>query len=485
MGNLTHSLLLSILKENNSVRSRTMYNRKLHFHFTGIGGSGMSGIAEILLNNGYAVSGSDISIGASCTRLQGLGIEIVRGHAASHVPESASLVVYSSAVSLDNPELEEARRRKIPVVKRAEVLAELMRLKFGVAVAGAHGKTSTTSLIGWIFEHAGLDPTVVIGGQVKQRHSGGRKGDGDFLIAEADESDRSFLLLKPAVALVTNIDREHMDAYESEEDLQQAFEQFIGSVPFYGLAVLCIDDPYLETLSKSFPRRIVTYGFSNDAEIRGEVQSVGVEGTRLKVFVGGESWLSVKLPMIGRHFAQNALGAIAVALEFGLSAEQVQGGLETFPGVERRLEPLGSVQGALCFSDYGHHPVEIQETLRALREGFHETGRKIRVIFQPHRYSRTEQSYSEFCECFTDCDELWVTEIYAAGEAPRAGLCGEKFAGDIQHVNVNFLENLNEALEALFETFSSKDLVLFLGAGSIGIRGAHLVTEKGVERDAA
>lgn len=462
-----------------------MYNRKLHFHFTGIGGSGMSGIAEILLNNGYAVSGSDISIGASCARLQGLGVEVFQGHAAAHVPMGASLVVYSSAVSLDNPELEEARRRRIPVVKRAEVLAELMRLKFGIAVAGAHGKTSTTSLIGWIFEHAGLDPTVVIGGQVKQRNSGGRKGDGDVLIAEADESDRSFLLLKPAVALVTNIDREHMDAYESEKDLQAAFEQFISSVPFYGLAVICIDDPYLQSLSVDFPRRLVTYGFSEAAHVRGVVQSVSTDGTILDIFVDGNCYSSVRLPMMGRHFAQNALGAVAVALEFGLQEEQIRGGLESFPGVERRLEHLGVVNGALCFSDYGHHPVEIQETLRALREGFCDSGRSIRVIFQPHRYSRTEQSYAEFCECFVDCDELWVTDIYAAGEAPRPAITGHQLASDVKHGNVHFVCDLNEGLEGLFNTFSDKDVVLFLGAGSIGIRGAHLVSEKSAERNAA
>ncbi|MGA1191699.1 MAG: UDP-N-acetylmuramate--L-alanine ligase, partial [Bdellovibrionota bacterium] len=397
----------------------------------------------------------------------------------------ASLVVYSSAVSLDNPELEEARRRRIPVVKRAEVLAELMRLKFGIAVAGAHGKTSTTSLIGWIFEHAGLDPTVVIGGQVKQRNSGGRKGDGDVLIAEADESDRSFLLLKPAVALVTNIDREHMDAYESEKDLQAAFEQFISSVPFYGLAVLCIDDPYLQSLSVDFPRRLVTYGFSEAAYVRGVVQSVSTDGTILDISVDGNCYSSVRLPMMGRHFAQNALGAVAVALEFGLQEEQIRGGLESFPGVERRLEHLGVVNGALCFSDYGHHPVEIQETLRALREGFCDSGRSIRVIFQPHRYSRTEQSYAEFCECFVDCDELWVTDIYAAGEAPRSAITGHQLASDVKHGNVHFLCDLNEGLEGLFNTFSDKDVVLFLGAGSIGIRGAHLVSEKSAERNAA
>ncbi|MCB0329865.1 MAG: UDP-N-acetylmuramate--L-alanine ligase [Bdellovibrionales bacterium] len=445
-----------------------MYNRSLHFHFTGIGGSGMSGIAEILVNNGYVVSGSDLSVGAACKRLMNLGVEIHQGHSADYLPEQASLVVYSSAVSLDNPELVEARRRGLPVVQRAEVLAELMRLKFGVAVAGAHGKTTTTSMVGWLLEMAGFDPTVIIGGQVKARGSGGRSGRGEYLVAEADESDRSFLLLKPTVALVTNIDREHMESYGSEEDLRAAFRQFLNSIPFYGLAVVCVDDPYLRQIASEFQKRMVTYGFSDEAEIRGVVENISHDGLTLTVYRKGSLLFTARIPLLGRHLAQNALGAIAVALEFGMSPEAIAAGFANFPGVERRLEHLGMVEGITVFSDYGHHPVEVRATLAALRECYAGRISRFLVLFQPHRYSRTRDSYTEFLSCFQDCDEVHLIPIYPAGEEPLPGISSEALAKEVVHDSVCAHESLEHGLAVLAGKAAEGDLVLLLGAGSIG-----------------
>ncbi|MCI5065689.1 UDP-N-acetylmuramate--L-alanine ligase [bacterium] len=443
-----------------------MYNRELHFHFTGIGGSGMSGIAEILVQNGYTVSGSDLVFSSACKRLEGLGVPISLGHSAENLPHSASLLVYSSAVNGENPELQEARRRDLPVVKRAEVLAELMRMKFGIGIAGAHGKTTTTSMVGWLLEQGDLDPTVIIGGQVRKRGSGGRSGQGDFLVAEADESDRSFLLLKPVIALVTNIDREHMNAYGSEEELREAFHQFLNSVPFYGLAALCIDDPYLREVADNFQRRCTTYGFSEDADVRGVVRNLREEGVTLDIFLRDEFFLTAEVPVIGRHLAQNAVGAVAIARELGISAEKIQHGLASYPGVERRLEKLGHCRGITVYNDYGHHPVEVEATLKALRES--SSAQKIRVFFQPHRYSRTEECYEQFLDCFQDADEVWIADIHGAGESPIAGVSGEGLARDIRHPAAHYLPLSEEPLYSTLDKIPQGEIVLFLGAGSIG-----------------
>ncbi len=444
-----------------------MYNSKLHFHFTGIGGSGMSGLAEILLSSGFRVSGSDQQLSAVCRRLQSLGAEVFQGHAAEHVPEKSSLLVFSSAVQPDNPELAEARRRGIPVIRRAEVLAELMRLKFGVAVAGSHGKTTTTSMIAAILERGGLDPTVVIGGQVRTQASGGRVGKGNYLVAETDESDRSFLLLKPTIAVVTNIDNEHMNAYASLSDLVSSFEQFVSAVPFYGLSVFCIDDPRVRDLAKQYNRRQVTYGLSPDAEYRLSDVSVSRAGTRYTVLRSGDVLFEVQLPLLGRHLALNSLGAIAVGIEFGLAPSLIKEALEAFPGVRRRLEVIDTVHGVTVISDYGHHPTEVRATLRALREAYGRDGR-LHVIFQPHRFTRTRDCFVDFLSAFEHADRLAVTEIYAASESPLAGVSGAQLCDAIVHPAKRFLSELPEALGWILSDVRAGDTVVCLGAGPIG-----------------
>ena len=444
-----------------------MYNSKLHFHFTGIGGSGMSGLAEILLTSGFRVSGSDQALSSVCKRLQGLGATIFQGHDAQNLPAASSLLVYSSAVGAENPELVEARRRGIPVIRRAEVLAELMRLKFGVAVAGSHGKTTTTSMIAAVLERGGLDPTVVIGGQVRTQASGGRVGRGSYLVAETDESDRSFLLLRPTIAVVTNIDNEHLNAYSSLADLFSSFEQFVSSVPFYGLGVFCIDDSRVRDLAKQYPRRQVTYGLSPDAEYQLTDVSVSPAGTRYAVLRAGEPLMEVHLPTLGRHLALNSLAAVAVGIEFGLAPELIRDALSAFPGVKRRLEVISTVHGITVVSDYGHHPTEIRATLRALREAYGRSG-KVHVIFQPHRYTRTRDCFVDFLAAFEQADRVAVTEIYAASEQPLPDVNGARLCAAMSHPAKQFFPELPEALGWILSEVQPGDTVVCLGAGSIG-----------------
>ena len=448
-----------------------MYNPNLHFHFTGIGGSGMSGIAEVLLNLGFRVSGSDLARSATTARLEQSGAKLSIGHCANNLASDTSLLVYSSAVSQENPEVVEAKTRQIPVVSRAAVLAELMRLKFGVAVAGSHGKTTTTSMLGAIMVHGGLDPTVIIGGQIRSTtpnsESGGRLGRSAYLVAESDESDRSFLLLKPTIAIVTNIDSEHMNAYASLLDLEQSFESFVNAVPFYGLAVLCIDDPRVRDLFGRYPGRKVSYGLSPDAQLRAE----GIELHRMQssytVVRGDESLGRVDLPMPGRHLVVNSLAAIAVGLEFGIHISTIISALASFTGVRRRSEIVGEVNGITVINDYAHHPTEIRATLQAIREGF---GReiKIHVAFQPHRYSRTLECFTRYLDAFTDCDSLLLTEIYSAGEPALESVSGRSLFEAITHPNKIFAESLDNVISNMGEIAQPTDIVVFLGAGSIG-----------------
>lgn len=445
-----------------------MYNQNLHFHFTGIGGSGMSGLAEILLNLGFKVSGSDLRPSSVSDRLVGLGATVEFGHAAEYLPAAASLLVYSSAVKGENPELREAARRGIPVVRRAEVLAELMRLKFGVAVAGSHGKTTTTSMIAAVLERGGLDPTVIIGGVVRATGTGAKVGKSTFLVAESDESDRSFLLLKPTIAVVTNIDSEHLSAYASLQELEESFESFVKAVPFYGLAALCLDDPRLRALAQRLTRRCVTYGLSPDAQIRvTEIAHVD-RGMRGRVFSGSAELGTVELPMLGRHMLVNSLAAVAVGLEFGIPFEKIRDALANFSGVQRRLEIVGTVGGVTVMNDYGHHPTEIRATLRAIREGWGTELGRLHVIFQPHRYSRTKECFAEFVEAFADADRLVVSEIYAAGEEALEGIGGKVLCDAIAHSERSFVPAPVDALPALLEALRPGDVVLCLGAGSVG-----------------
>ncbi|MCB9030358.1 MAG: UDP-N-acetylmuramate--L-alanine ligase [Deltaproteobacteria bacterium] len=445
-----------------------MYNPNLHFHFTGIGGVGMSGIAEVLLHQGFQVSGSDLVANDACARLEQLGAVISQGHSFENLPVEASLLVYSSAVPQDNPELVAARERGIPVVPRAEVLAELMRLKFGIAVAGSHGKTSTTSMIAHILEENDLDPTVIIGGQVKTKDkSGGRLGKGEFLVAESDESDRSFLLLKPSIAIVTNIDSEHLEAYSSMSDLEQCFEQFLHSVPFYGLAVLCVDDARVRKIAEFYSRRKITYGFSPDAELR--IENYQSNGTSIcfDVVLHDQHQATIDLPMLGKHMAQNALAAIAVALELGLSIKSISKALQSFPGIKRRLEIIGQKNGTTVMSDYGHHPTEIKATLSALQASSYGEG-DIHVIFQPHRYTRTKDCFADFLNSFEACDSLIVTDIHAASEKPIEGISGEELCKAITHESKAFNSDFGSIASQVAASAKPGDLVICFGAGSIG-----------------
>ena len=426
----------------------------------------MSGIAEVLLHQGFKVSGSDISFNDSCKRLVSLGAQISIGHKSENLPPEASLLVYSSAVKRDNPELTAAIGRKIPVVPRAQVLAELMRLKHGIAVAGSHGKTSTTSFIAHMLQGAGLDPTVVIGGKVNSiGGSGARLGKGSFLVAESDESDRSFLLLRPTIAVVTNIDSEHLDAYASMAELEESFKTFINSVPFYGLAALCTDDPRLQKISESYERRKVTFGLGPNAEIRAQNIKASRTGMSYTVLRNGEELFTVNLPMHGYHMVSNSLGAVAVGLELGVSLENISNGLETFPGVGRRLELVDTVKGVEVMTDYGHHPTEIRATIGALRQSRPDA--KIHVVFQPHRYSRTKSCFVDFVGAFKDCDSIFVTEIYAASEEPIEGLSGTTLTSALDHPNKRFIGDFKDFIH-LIPQVKEGDVILCLGAGSIG-----------------
>jgi UDP-N-acetylmuramate--alanine ligase len=446
-----------------------MYNTKLYFHFVGIGGVGMSGIAEILIDLGFRISGSDLKCGDSCKRLQRLGALIKEGHAAQNLPEDCSLVVYSSAVQQDNPELVEAKRRGLPIVRRAEVLAELMRLKYGVAVAGSHGKTSTTEMVGNVLEEGELDPTVIIGGRVKSKGTGSRFGHGNYLVAESDESDRSFLLLKPTIAIVTNIDAEHLTAYQSISDLEQSFAQFVNATPFYGLAILCIDDQRVRSLAVNYEGRKVCYGFSLDADLRAENIEFDKWSTSYDVIFHSEKIAHVKLHLPGKHFVLNSLAAFATGLEFGVPVQKIVTALEKVQGVQRRLEKIGVESGVTVISDYAHHPTEIKASLKALREGWGSDVRKIHVVFEPHRYSRLRDCFIEFIDAFTDCDRLIVTDVYAAGEEPLEGVSAESLCSAISRpLQRHYIPHFQGVMPVLKEDLSAGDIVVCMGAGAVG-----------------
>lgn len=451
-----------------------MYNPQLHFHFVGIGGSGMSGIAEILLNLGFQVSGSDLSRSPVSSRLEQLGATVHIGHAAENLADSASLLVYSSAVRDDNAEVVEARRRGLPVVPRAEVLAELMRLKFGVGVAGSHGKTTTTSMVAAVMDAGKLDPTVIIGGRVKSIGSGGRLGKGAYLVAESDESDRSFLRLKPTVAVVTNIDNEHMNAYSSFDDLKDSFRRYVDSVPFYGLAVLCIDCPHVREIAEDIKGRRVTYGVSADAQLQAHSISHDKFTTSCTVMRDGVELFKLCLPLPGEHLLMNSLAAIAVGLEFGVEPQVIKAALESFSGVERRFEVVGAAEDLTVVNDYGHHPTEIAATIEAVQKGWSEIDGTIHVLFQPHRFSRTRDCFDEFRTAFSGCDRLYIVDIYPAGEAPLPGITAERLAKDIEHPQVTYLGDLENATAALQQEVRAGDIVLCLGAGSIGAYATEL-----------
>ena len=437
-------------------------------HLVGIGGSGMSGIAEVLMSSGYAVSGSDLKLSAVTERLRKLGAAIHEGHHAEHV-EGAHVVVVSSAVPPDNPELVEAHRLKIPVIPRAEMLAELMRLKYGIAVAGAHGKTTTTSMAAAILAAAGLDPTFVVGGRVNHAGSNARLGQGDYMVVEADESDRSFLLLAPVIAVVTTIDREHLDQYVSLEEIQDAFVQFVNRVPFYGSVVLCLDEPNVQAILSRVKRPILTYGTSSQADV--VICDVTLRGlaSEFRLKYRGEDLGLFQLPSPpGIHNVRNAAAAAAVGLALNIPPDLIRAGLDHFAGVGRRFEIKGVHGGVTLIDDYGHHPAEVRATLEAA----HGCGySRLLVLFQPHRYSRTKHLWEEFRHSFNQADILVITDIYAAGEAPIEGVTSELLAEAIStagHKNVVYSSTLQGGIEFLMAEARAGDAVLAIGAGSVG-----------------
>ena len=464
-----------------------MLGKTRRIHFVGVGGIGMSGIAELLANLGYVVSGSDARRSAVTDRLESLGVTVQDGHAAGNVGE-AEVVVYSSAVRPDNPELAEAARRRIPVIPRAEMLAELMRLRFGIAVAGAHGKTSTTSMVALVLERAGLDPTAVIGGRLSAFGSNARLGRGEYMVAEADESDRSFLKLSPSIAVITNIDREHMDAYGSFLDLQQAFIDFANKVPFYGAVVACADDAELSRVMPKFKRRVIRYGIHEKAEGRGQeaegmadILASGVVlsgfGSSCSVSHGGLPLGDLTLAVPGRHSVLNALAAVAVGLELGVPFANIAAGLAEFRGAERRFEQRGVVSGITVVDDYGHHPTEIAAVLAAARAA---KPQRIIVAFQPHRYTRTRDLMHEFGDALAGADEVVLTNIYAASEEPLPGITIEALAGTInlrRSTPVHLVPKLEDMAVRVADLAQSGDLVITLGAGSIASLAGHLVAE--------
>jgi UDP-N-acetylmuramate--alanine ligase len=441
-----------------------MFTTEQHAHFIGIGGIGMSGIAEILLSLGMKVSGSDLRRGPVTDRLARLGATVYEGHEAGHI-DGATVVVTSSAVSSTNPEVVEAHARKIPVIQRAEMLAELMRLKYGIAIAGMHGKTTTTSMVASLLAAGGLDPTVVVGGRVDALGSNARLGTTQYLVAEADESDRSFLKLSPILAVVTNLDREHMDCYKDMADVERAFLEFMDKVPFYGAVTACLDNPLLAAILPRVRRRVFTYGVHPDADFRLEFLAAG-EGrfARFQIYTRDGLLGPFELHVPGRHNVLDATAAVAIARQLGVTPEKIAEGLNHFRGVDRRFQHRGEARGITVVDDYGHHPTEIRATLAAARECGHG---KIHVIFQPHRYSRTLDLLEQFRGAFADADTVVVLPIYAASEEPIPGVTAERLAERIEGPRVEYAPDFGAAVKAILAVAHKGDLVLTLGAGSV------------------
>jgi len=457
-----------------------MFAKIQRIHFVGIGGIGMSGIAEILLNLGYKISGSDLKTSPVTQRLASLGATTFEGHGAQNV-EGAEVVVTSSAISPDNAEVAEARKRHIPVIQRAEMLAELMRLKYGIAIAGMHGKTTTTSMVAAVLAAGGLDPTVVVGGRVDAMGSNARLGKSQYLVAEADESDRSFLKLSPILSIVTNIDREHMDCYRNMRDVRQTFLEFMDRVPFYGMIVACNDDPVLRKLLAQVQRRVVTYGTRRGSDFlirHGAIEQQPGEHrpqTHFRVSYRARQLAEFVLHVPGTHNILNATAAIAAGIGLDIPVETICGALENFRGVDRRFQLKGKVAGISVIDDYGHHPTEIKATLAAARQcGFG----KVHVIFQPHRYTRTQELMEEFTTAFHDADTLRILDIYAASENPIEGITGEALANRIREVsgqNVRYATSFAEVADRVSSEAESGDMILTLGAGTVSQLGPMIL----------
>jgi len=453
-----------------------MYNKNKHIHFVGIGGIGMSGIAEVLVNLGYKVSGSDLHGSAITERLAELGGAIYHGHQAEHI-HGADVVVTSSAISAKNPEVLEARRLHVPVIQRAEMLAELMRLKkFGIAIAGSHGKTSTTSMVSWMMAQAGLDPTIVVGGKVDSLGGNAKIGQGEFLVAEADESDGSFLKLSPVLEVVTNIDLEHLDYYRDIEHIKETFLAFIDKIPFYGAAIVCLDDPNIADLLPAIGRRKITYGLTPQADLYAENITFRDGRVHFTVHRQAECLGEIDLAPPGMHNVYNGLAAICVGLELEIPFPIIAAGLRSFAGVQRRMQKKGELRGITVVDDYGHHPTEIRATLSAINTAWPE--KRLVVLFQPHRYSRTKGLFREFLTAFHQADYLVLTDIYAASEEPIEGVSSETLLTEIeQHGqrHVHYIASVDTMAEEVLGMIGENDLVLTLGAGNIVRVGEELL----------
>jgi len=466
-----------------------LMHRVGRIHFVGIGGAGMSGIAEVLINLGFEVSGSDLSASDTVERLRRRGAEIAIGHAAEH-QQGADVVVVSGAVPESNPEIQAARERRIPVVARAEMLGELMRFRHGIAVAGTHGKTTTTSLIAGILAEAGLDPTFIVGGLVNAFGSSARLGEGRYLVAEADESDASFLKLQPVISVVTNIDRDHLDAYHGSFDaLQAAFAEFLGHLPFFGVAVLCLDDPHVAELIPQVGRTVLTYGFDQRADVRAsDLKQTGLRMDFRLWLPDGAQGVPVSLIQPGRHNVLNALGAAAVAWELGIPTAAIVSGLAAFGGIGRRFAPIGELslnQGkVLAFEDYGHHPTELDAVIRAARAGWPD--RRVVLVFQPHRYTRTRDQFDAFARVLAEVDALALLDLYPAGEAPIQGIDSDALARavlDRNELALARMGSIGEVPAQLQQLCRDGDLLLVMGAGDVGQLAAAL--RRQAEQEAA
>ncbi|MBV8844487.1 MAG: UDP-N-acetylmuramate--L-alanine ligase [Bryobacterales bacterium] len=454
-----------------------MFFKPQPVHFVGIGGIGMSGLAEVLLEMGYRVSGSDLRSSPITERLVSRGATIHLGHQAPNLGEAKAVVV-SSAVNSDNPEVIEARRRALPVIPRGELLAELMRQKFGIAVAGSHGKTTTTSMTAAILSHAGLDPTVVVGGRVgSMGGANARFGRSDYLVVESDESDGSFLKLAPIFAVVTNIDREHLDHYSGIEEIRQAFAEFISKVPFYGAAILCLDDENIQQLLPSINRRTVTYGVSAQANLRVTHCSAGHMASQFHLRWGGHDLGTFRLRLPGSHNALNAAAATAIGLELDIPIQTIREALENFTGVERRFQVRGTERGVAVIDDYGHHPTEIRATLAAAR-GCRFS--RVHVLFQPHRYTRTQALMDEFARAFHQADSVFVMDIYAASEPPIEGVASEVLIERLEafgHRNAHYVGSMDAGIAAVIGAASEGDAIVTLGAGSVSQAGDRILEQ--------
>lgn len=463
-------------KENGHIRSGWFLGRTRRIHFVGIGGIGMSGIAEVLLNLGFEVTGSDRQLSSITDHLTSLGARISEGHDSRNISDT-DVVVISSAVSQENIEVKTAHEQKIPVIRRAEMLGELMRVKQGIAIGGTHGKTTTTSMVGQVLQEAGLDPTLIVGGRLKSLKTNAKLGEGDYLVVEADEFDRSFLQLTPFLAIITNIETEHLDCYNNLDEIKSAFITFANQVPFYGSVILCLDESSLQDIMPRLKRRILTYGLTPQAQIRAVDPQFDENYSDYTAWVGDQSFGKIRLQLPGIHNVRNSLAALAVGIELEISFDIIKRALESFTGVHRRFEIKADINDMLIVDDYAHHPTEIQVTLKAAREGWN---RRVVAVFQPHLYTRTRDFYHDFGQSFFDADVLIVTDIYAAREMPIEGVTGALIANEAKslgHRKVNYISDKNDVPDYLLKNIEPGDLIITLGAGDIWKTGEDLIAK--------